>query len=108
MSKIQALLQKIDNKIHDLKARRPLSTGEIQELRKSLGVYFTYASTAIEGNTLTLGETKLVLEDGITVGGKSLREMHEVSNHKELLEILYNFLEQGNDIDEELIKNIHA
>ena len=43
---------------------------------------YTHNSTAIEGNTLTLIETKVVLEDGISVGGKKLREIYEVVNHK--------------------------
>ena len=49
---------------------------------KDFELTFTHNSTAIEGNTLTLMETKVVLEDGISVGGKELREIYEVVNHK--------------------------
>ena len=48
---------------------------------KDFELTYTHNSTAIEGNTLTLMETKVVLEDGISVGGKALREIYEVVNH---------------------------
>ena len=53
---------------------------------KSLKVMEVYNSNAIEGNTLTLGETKLVIEDGITIGGKTVREMHEAENLSHAIE----------------------
>jgi Fic family protein len=56
---------------------RPLTLWELRELQKSLRVMEVYNSNAIEGNTLTLGETRLVIEDGLTIGGKTTREMHE-------------------------------
>lgn len=49
---------------------------------KDFELTFTHNSTAIEGNTLTLMETKVLLEDGISIGGKELREIYEVVNHK--------------------------
>lgn len=61
------LLPKIDQLMEQIHSMRPLSAGEIRELQKSLKVMEVYNSNAIEGNTLTLGETKLVIEDAITI-----------------------------------------
>ena len=107
MKSLTELLQDIDTLLSEIQAHRPLSQAELWELRKSLWVAFTHHSTAIEGNTLTLGETKLVLEDGLTIWGKTLREIHEVSNHHVLLEMLYDFLQHTQDIDEVYICRIH-
>ena len=54
----------------------------LSSYEKDFELTYTHNSTAIEGNTLTLMETKVVLEDGISVGGKALREIYEVVNHK--------------------------
>ena len=54
----------------------------ISSYEKDFELRFTHNSTAIEGNTLTLMETKVVLEDGISIGGKELREIYEIINHK--------------------------
>lgn len=107
MSTREELLANIDSDFQKIQSARPLSKTELLELRKSLGVMFTYSSNAIEGNTLTLWETKLVLEDGLTVGWKTLREISEASNHKNALTFLYNFLESGGDIDESTIQQVH-
>ena len=54
----------------------------LSSYEKDFELTFTHNSTAIEGNTLTLMETKVLLEDGIAIGGKELREIYEVINHK--------------------------
>lgn len=68
---------------------------------------WTYNSNAIEGNTLTLIETKVVLE-GITVGGKSMREHLEVINHKEAILFLEDLVKENNELSEFDIKTIHS
>ncbi|MBQ7898043.1 MAG: Fic family protein [Clostridia bacterium] len=68
---------------------------------------FTHNSTAIEGNTLTLMETKAVLEDGISVGGKSLREIYEVINHKKAYSFVKKRIAENKSLDEKTIKDIH-
>ena len=101
------LLEKIDKNLELIKNSRPLSKTEINELRKSLGVMFTYASNSIEWSTITLWETKLILEDWLTIWWKTLREINEVSNHKWLLNFLYEFIELDKDLDEDTIKKVH-
>lgn len=71
-------------------------------------IEYTHNSTAIEGNTLTLMETKLVLEDGISVGGKSLREIYESVNHKKAFRYVKECIAKGLPLTETIIKDIHA
>ncbi|MDU2242459.1 MAG: Fic family protein [Paenibacillus sp.] len=69
---------------------------------------FTHNSTAIEGNTLTLLETKVVLEEGQSVGGKQLREIYEVVNHHKAYQYVKSCISQNRTLDEAIIKDIHA
>ncbi|WP_026477585.1 Fic family protein [Alkaliphilus transvaalensis] len=99
------LLKKIDEKKILLDSKRPLPTYTVKSIRENLLLEWTYNSNAIEGNTLTLQETKVVLE-GITIGGKTLREHLEVINHKEA--ILYvEEIVNSEKLNEWQIKNIH-
>lgn len=85
---------------------RPLSKNMLNRLRENLFVEWTYNSNAIEGNTLTIYETKVVLE-GLTVGGKSLKEHLEVINHKEAIVYIENLVINKILLSEFEIKNIH-
>lgn len=71
-------------------------------------IEYTHESTAIEGNTLTLMETKVVLEDAISVGGKHLREIYEVVNHRKAYRLIKARLLERKLLDEALVKDIHA
>lgn len=75
---------------------------------KDFELTFTHNSTAIEGNTLTLMETKVVLEDGISVGGKELREIYEVVNHKKAYRYVKRCISEHKPLDETIVKDIHA
>ena len=86
---------------------RPLESHMLQNLREDLILRWTYHSNAIEGNTLTLNETKIALE-GITVGGKSLREHFEAINHKEAIEFVESLVESDEMLSEYSIKSLHA
>ncbi len=97
---IKILKEKIDN-------LRPLSKSELKELQKWYEVTYTYHSNAIEGNTLTLAETKIVVEDGLTVGGHSVREILEAKNHKEAVGELINIVKRKKDLSENLILKLH-
>lgn len=79
------LLERIATKKKDLDARRPLPPAAVERLHEQLTVEWTYNSNAIEGSTLTLRETELILQHGLTIGGKSLREHFEVINHREAI-----------------------
>lgn len=71
-------------------------------------IEYTHNSTAIEGNTLTLMETKLVLEDRISVGGKNLREIYEQVNHQKAFRYVKECIANHMVLDEKIVKDIHA
>lgn len=79
------LLQKIDEKKARLDSYRPFPSHVVHSIKESLSIEWTYNSNSIEGNTLTLQETKMVIEDGLTVSGKSLREYFETVNHHDAI-----------------------
>ncbi|MGI2026461.1 Fic family protein [Endozoicomonas acroporae] len=97
---------KIDALKTQLDTLRPLPKETVRSLHEALVVEWTYHSNAIEGNTLTLKETKVVLE-GITVGGKSLREHFEAINHREAIEWVESVVERDEPFSERLVKTIH-
>lgn len=101
------MFEKIDEKKKELDKLRPLPEYTVKSLRESVLLEWTYNSNAIEGNTLTLMETKVVLE-GITVGGKSLREHLEVVNHREAILYLEEIIANKESFSEWQIKNIHS
>lgn len=99
--------EKIDNKKSLLDSKRPIPKETLNSLRENYVLEWTYNSNAIEGNTLTLIETKVVLE-GITVGGKSMREHLEAINHKEAILFLEDLVKENNELSEFDIKTIHS
>ncbi|OWZ82738.1 Fic family protein [Natranaerobius trueperi] len=102
------MFKELEEKKQRLDEKRPLSKEKITQLKQYFDVEFTYNSNAIEGNTLSLRETKVILEDGITVGkGKSLREHLEVINHKEAIDYIENLIKENADISEKIIKEVH-
>ena len=74
---------------------------------KDFELRFTHNSTAIEGNTLTLMETKVLLEDGVSVGGKELREIYEVVNHKKAYDYVKKCIAQNKSLTEDIVKDLH-
>jgi len=99
--------ENIDTKKKQLDALRPFPEHSLKSLRENLIVEWTYNSNAIEGNTLTLQETKVVLEDGITIGGKSLREHLEATNHRDAILYVEDIVKNREPFSEWLIKRIH-
>lgn len=103
----QELLNKIKANKKKLDAKRPLNPSEIKTIRKWFDVTYTYHTNAIEGNTLTLGETRMILEDGLTVGGKQVKEILEAKNHKNALDLLFDIVSGEKDLSEEVICDLH-
>ncbi|MFI3141946.1 MAG: Fic family protein [Clostridia bacterium] len=71
-------------------------------------IEFTHNSTAIEGNTMTLMQTKLLLEDKISIGDKSLRETYEIVNNNKAFEFAQQCIVEGKPLSEKIVKDIHA
>lgn len=75
---------------------------------RAFEIEYTHNSTAIEGNTLSLIETKVLLEDGISIGGKALREIYEAVNHRKAFRYVKECIGKGMPLDEGRVKDIHA
>jgi len=102
------LAERIEKKLAKLNSLRPLPKQTLESLNKKFEVEMTYNSNAIEGNRLTLRETYLVLEKGMTIGGKSLREHLEATNHREAILAMEEMVKQKKKITEKNILNLHA
>ncbi len=102
------LFDRINGKKASLDALRPLSASVVAKLRETLDVDWTYNSNAIEGNTLTLRETFIVLVHGVTIGGKSLREHFEVINHRDAIAFVEALVQDEVPITPTVIRQMHA
>lgn len=107
ITKDESLLLRIDEKKHRIDSMRPLSVDVLKRLNEELRLQHTYHSNAIEGNTLTMSETQLVLEECITIGGKSLREHLEVTNNARAFDLMLNIAQEKRMIDHITIQQIH-
>lgn len=103
----QKLLHSIKGKKRELDRHRPLNSSIVKKLEEEFALAWTYNSNAIEGNTLSLQETELVINAGITIGGKTVNEHLEAINHFKGIEYLKNIVNKKADISEEVIKEMH-
>ena len=104
--RVESLLPLIDDKMARLAALRPLTKGEVERLNEEFTVEFTYNSNAIEGNTLTLRETDMVLR-GLTIDQKPLKDHLEAIGHKEAFAYVQTLVAEGTPLTEQVIKDIH-
>ncbi len=101
------MFDKIDTLLKQLNNCRPLNSDEVARLRDEFLVEFTYNSNAIEGSTLTLQETALIINEGITIAEKPLREHLEVVGHKEAYMFVVDLVKDNVPISQRVIKDIH-
>ncbi|MEA2054762.1 MAG: Fic family protein [Candidatus Thermoplasmatota archaeon] len=101
------LLESINNKKEELDLKRPLPQDVLKNLLEDIRIRHTYDSNAIEGNTLTLAETKLVIEEGITIGGKPLKDHLEAKNNAEAFGLLLQLAKSKAAINHETIQKLH-
>ncbi len=104
---LQEQLSRIDRMKSALDQRRPLTSGEVARLKDEFVVEFTYNTNAIEGNTLTLQETAMVLE-GITIDRKPLKDHLEAIGHRDAFEYVLQLVQQKIPLSERIIKEIHS
>lgn len=102
----ESILLQIDRKKVELDGRRPLTAGEVARLNEEFIVEYTYNSNAIEGNTLTLRETDLVLR-GLTIDQKPLKDHMEAVGHKEAFDFVSELVKDNVPVSESIIKQIH-
>ncbi|MBT3249958.1 MAG: Fic family protein [Candidatus Pacebacteria bacterium] len=111
MPYLSTLIQdRIDQKLHKLESLRPLPSSAVRKLKEQFEIEMTYNSNAIEGNSLTLKETYLVIHEGLTVKGKPLKDHLEAKDHHEALEFLYDLVgtKSKPTISEHLIREFHS
>ncbi len=105
-------MEKYNSDIESLKkilsSLRPLTQGELKRFRDDFLIDYTYNTNAIEGNTLTLRETAMVLNDGITISKKPLKDHLEAIGHKEAFEYVEEMVRNQSSLSESLIKDIHS
>jgi Fic family protein len=95
---IKVHLSRLESKKKELDAHRPLPSFIVEKIKANLALEWTYNSNAIEGNTITLRETQLILEEGVTVKGKSLREHFETFNHHKAISFLYKLADASEPV----------
>ncbi|MEA1985804.1 MAG: Fic family protein [Euryarchaeota archaeon] len=101
------LLERIDLKLDRLNSMRPLPADVVRRLHEEMKLMHTYHSNAIEGNNLTFQETKVILEDGVTIGGRSLREHLEASNTARAFDLVEKLATERTAIDHVTIQQLH-
>lgn len=105
---IQTLLHKIDANRERINKARPLTPAEVRELDHYYKIGTTYSSNALEGNSLTITETKLLLEDGITVNGKPIRDCYEATGHAKAYDFMLEIARAPSlNITEDTICRLH-
>ena len=99
------------HEIDELKAKidsfRPLSENILKQIKAYFKISFTYTSNALEGNTLSLSETKIIIEDGITIGGKPVKDHLEVIGQANAYDLLFDIAQNEKDITEQTILKLH-
>src|SRR3990167_6400021 len=97
ISEIDYLKKEIDTYL-------PLSNHQLQQLKEYFRIGLTYSSNALEGNTLTETETKIILEDGLTIGGKTLREHFEVIGHSKAFDFAYELAKNKTITEQDILQ----
>ena len=105
-------MQSTYGRLYEKKARltenRPLPATALRKIKENLSIEWTYNSNSIEGNTMSLRETQIVLQEGITIKGKSLREHFEVHNHQKAIDYLFTLVSDNYTLRSIDILTIHS
>ncbi|PJB15252.1 MAG: Fic family protein [Flavobacteriales bacterium CG_4_9_14_3_um_filter_32_8] len=104
----KATFNRLTEKVEELNKVRPLSGIALAKIKEAIAIEWTYNSNSIEGNTLNLRETQLVLQEGITIKGKSLREHFEAKNHETAIHYLYSLVKENYQLSSKDILSLHA
>src|SRR5947209_2701568 len=101
------LAERLERKKAELDRYRPLPPDTVRRLNEDLRVFLTYHSNAIEGNTLSLRETQMVIDCGLTIGGHPLREYLEATNHAAAYSYMASLVESRAALTRETILELH-
>jgi Fic family protein len=100
---MSGILEEIDERMKVINKIRPFEGVYLQQINQFFKIETTYSSNAIEGNTYTLEETKVVLEDGITVGGHPLREFYEVEGHGKAYDYMFSLIKRRDLVENDIL-----
>lgn len=101
-------MARIEEKKKKLDSKRPLPISALQRIKEDLYIEWSYNSNSIEGNTLNLNETRMVLQEGITIKGKTLKEHFEIINHHDAIEFAEKLAKDKTNFDERDLLTIHG
>jgi Fic family protein len=104
----QTTFERLYEKKQVLQTSRPLPNIALHKIRESLSIEWTYNSNSIEGNTMSLRETQMVIQEGITIKGKSLREHFETHNHDKAIDYLYSIVDDDYNLRSIDILSLHG
>lgn len=104
---MKELLARIDTLKAQIDAHRPMEEPLLSQFRAYYRIGLTWSSNALEGSSLTESETKVLLEDGLTVGGKPIRDYYEAAGHAKAYDAMYGFLEASSALTEGDIRRLH-
>lgn len=104
----QTTFERLYEKKQVLQTSRPLPNIALHKIRESLSIEWTYNSNSIEGNTMSLRETQMVIQEGITIKGKSLREHFETHNHDKAIDYLYSIVNDDYNLRSIDILSLHG
>lgn len=102
------LLQDAAQMLRRIRSARPLPADGVAYFRNEFAISDTHDGNAIEGNTFTYDETRMLLEKGITASARSFREHEDIVGYKRAIDMLYSAYDRGVDPDEEFVKRIHS
>jgi Fic family protein len=105
---LQSTFDRLYEKRQNLQSSRPLPNIALNKIRESLSIEWTYNSNSIEGNTMSLRETQMVIQEGITIKGKSLREHFETHNHDKAIDYLYSIVNENYTLRSIDILSLHG
>ena len=105
---LQEVFDRIIEKRNILKRNRPLPQMALSKIKEAMSIEWTYNSNSIEGSTITLRETQMIIQEGITVGGKSMREHFETYNHDQAITFLYDLASEKKVLEACDVLDVHA
>lgn len=106
-SSLQKMLDELDELKTEWQNKKPLNKIQLSKMKEHYNLLYTCESNKIEGNTLTLKETFLVVKEGLTIGGKTVNEHLEAINHSDATDYLSELVSSGEDFSERILKELH-
>lgn len=106
-AEVSALIQKIDTLQAQYNAVKPVDENSLKKIEAYFNINYTFESNRIAGNTLTLRETNAVINDGVTINGKSMHEHLEAINHADAIDFIHDLVQKKEDFTETVLKEIH-